>query len=81
MWQAGIRYVFGNSGTIREATNCFDYIPNNTFDINKKFAVGSRWVLDNGDIYVCTDNTSNAATWRLLTTTTGFEQNFLLMGA
>jgi hypothetical protein len=81
MWQAGIRYVFGNSGTIREATNCFDYIPNNTFDINKRFAVGSRWVLDNGDIYVCTDNTSNAATWRLLTTTTGFEQNFLLMGA
>ena len=63
MWQAGIRYVFGNSGTIREATNCFDYIPDSSFDVNKRFAVGSRWVLDNGDIYICTDNTSNAATW------------------
>lgn len=63
MWQAGIRYVFGNSGTIREATNCFNYIPDNTFDVNKRFAVGSRWVLDNGDTYICTDNTSNAATW------------------
>jgi hypothetical protein len=63
MWQAGIRYVFGNSGTIREATNCFDYIPDSSFDVNKRFAVGSRWVLDNGDVYTCTDNTSNAATW------------------
>lgn len=80
MWQAGIRYVFGNSGTIREATNCFNYIPDNTFDVNKRFAVGSRWVLDNGDTYICTDNTSNAATWNLLTRSTGFEQNFLLMG-
>ena len=65
MWQAGIRYVFSNSGTIREATNCFNYIPDNTFDVNKRFAVGSRWVLDDGTTYICTDNTSNAATWEL----------------
>ena len=39
MWQAGIRYVFGNSGTIREATNCFNYIPDSTFDVNKRLDI------------------------------------------
>ena len=49
-------------------------------DIDKGFVVGSRWILDNGDTYICTNNTNAAATWSLLTTNTGFEQNFLLMG-
>lgn len=65
MWQAGIRYTFDLGGNIREATNCFNYIPDSTFDSNKRFIVGSRWVLDNGDTYVCTDNTINNATWEL----------------
>jgi len=68
MWQAGIRYVFGNSGTIREATNCFNYIPDSTFDVNKRFAVGSRWILDDGTVYICTDATPNAAIWELQVT-------------
>lgn len=65
MWQAGIRYTFDLGGNIREATNCFNYIPDSTFDLNRRFIVGSRWVLDNGDTYVCTDNTINNATWEL----------------
>jgi hypothetical protein len=65
MWQAGVRYVFGNSGSIRHATNGFTIIPDSSFDYTKNFAVGSLWTLDNGDTYVCTDNTLNAAVWEL----------------
>ena len=65
MWQAGVRYVFGNSGSIRHATNGFNIIPGSSFDYTKNFAVGSLWTLDNGDTYVCTDNTLNAAVWEL----------------
>lgn len=65
MWQAGVRYVFGNSGSIRHATNGFSIIPGSSFDYTKNFAVGSLWTLDNGDTYVCTDNTLNAAVWEL----------------
>lgn len=65
MWQAGVRYVFGNSGSIRHATNGFSIIPGSSFDYTKNFAVGSLWTLDNGDTYVCTDNSFNAAVWEL----------------
>jgi hypothetical protein len=64
-WQAGIRHVFDNSGNIRESSNCFNIIPDNTFDGTLRFKVGSRWVLDNGDVYICTDAATNAAIWDL----------------
>lgn len=64
-WQAGIRHVFDNSGFIRESSNCFNIIPDNTFDGTLRFKVGSRWVLDNGDVYVCSDAATGAAVWDL----------------
>jgi hypothetical protein len=70
MWQAGVRYVFGNSGSIRHATNGFTIIPGSSFDYTKNFAVGSLWTLDNGDTYVCTDNSLNAAVWELYSSPT-----------
>ena len=54
LWQGGIRYVFDNNGLIREATNCFSFIPDGSFNYSKRFKVGSRWILDNGDLYECT---------------------------
>lgn len=67
MWQSGIRYAFDLSGYVREATNCFNYVPNGSFDNTQRFKVGSIWTLDNGDSYECTDATTGAAVWILKT--------------
>ncbi len=65
-WQSGIRHVFDNNGFIRESSNCFNIIPDNTFDNTLRFKVDSRWVLDNGDVYVCEVATTGAAVWSLI---------------
>jgi hypothetical protein len=65
-WEAGRLYVMGDGGTtIREVSHNFTTTPAATDDTLKGFIVGSRWILDNGDLYVCTDNTSTAAVWVL----------------
>jgi hypothetical protein len=64
-WQSGINHIFDNNDFIRESSHCFNIIPDNTFDSSLRFKVGSRWVLDNGDIYVCSDNNINTAVWDL----------------
>ena len=64
MWQSGFRHVFDQSGFIRHSTNCFDVIPDETFDVTLRFAVGSLWTLDSGATYICEDNTEGAAIWR-----------------
>ena len=64
-WQAGVRYVFDNSGNIRHATNGFNIIPDSSFDYTKRFTVGSLWTLDNGDTYECQSNGLSAAVWKL----------------
>jgi hypothetical protein len=68
-WQSGIRHVFDNNGFIRESSNCFSIIPDNTFDDTLRFKVGSRWVLDNGDVYLCSDASTGAAVWGLANVT------------
>ena len=65
MWQNGFRHVFDQSGFIRNSTNCFNIVPNNSFDDTLKFAVGSFWTLDDGTTYKCIDNTTGAAVWEL----------------
>ena len=65
MWQGGIRHVFDNNGYIRNSTNCFNVVPNNSFDITLRFKVGSIWTLDDGTNYICTDATTGAAVWEL----------------
>ena len=64
-WQSGINHIFDSNGFIRESSHCFNIIPDNTFDSSLRFKVGSRWILDNGDIYVCSDNNINTAVWDL----------------
>ena len=68
MWQNGFRHVFDQSGFIRNSTNCFNIIPDASFDVTLRFAVGSFWTLDNGTTYVCTDNTEGAAVWEIYVT-------------
>lgn len=65
-WEAGSLYVMnGNGNIIREVRYTFTNTPTINDDITKGFTIGSRWVLDNGDIYVCSDDTTGAAVWNL----------------
>jgi len=67
-WEAGRLYVMQQDGfTIREVRYNFTQIPNENDDFTKGFVVGSRWVLDNGNLYNCTDSTTGAAVWELET--------------
>ena len=63
MWQNGFRHVFDQSGFIRNSTNCFDIIPDASFDNTLRFKVDSLWTLDNGTTYICSDATTGAAVW------------------
>ena len=64
-WQSGIRHVFDNNGLIRHSTNCFDVIPDSSFDNTLRFKVDSLWTLDNGTTYKCTDASTGAAVWEI----------------
>jgi len=67
-WEAGRLYVMEQNGfTIREVRYTFASIPNEFDDNTKGYVIGSRWVLDNGNLYTCTDATTNAAVWVLET--------------
>jgi hypothetical protein len=66
-WEAGSLYVMDGNGTlIREVSHKFNIIPDEFQDSSLGFYVGSRWILDNGDIYVCTDSTVDTAVWEQL---------------
>jgi len=65
-WEAGRLYVMGGDGfTIREVSHNFTTTPTITDDDDKGFVIDSRWILDNGNVYVCTDATTGAAVWEL----------------
>jgi hypothetical protein len=65
-WESGSLYVMDGNGThIRHTLYNFASVPSITEDINKGFLVGTRWSLDNGNVYVCTDNSIGAAVWVL----------------
>jgi hypothetical protein len=66
-WEAGSQYVMDGNGTlIREVNHKFNIIPDANNDSTEGFYVGSRWILDNGDIYVCTDSTATSAVWQIV---------------
>ena len=65
-WEAGRLYVMEENGiTIREVSYNFAFTPTATDDNTKGFVIGSRWILDDGDVYVCTDATTATAVWEL----------------
>ena len=67
-WEAGRQYIMQQDGfTIREVSNNFTITPSATDDSTKGFSIDSRWILDNGDVYVCTDATEDNAVWVLQT--------------
>lgn len=65
-WEAGRLYVMGDGGvTIREVSHNFTTTPTFYDDITKGFVIGSRWLLDDGTLYICTDATDDTAVWEL----------------
>jgi hypothetical protein len=74
-WEAGRLYVMEQDGfTIRQVLFQFNVAPSINDDDTKGYAVGSRWTLDNGIIYICNDNTTGAAVWNQVTTTIDYTE-------
>lgn len=69
-WEAGRLYIMNDGGTIiREVSHNLTYTPTATDDVTKGFVQNTRWILDNGDLYVCSDPTEGAAVWNFITGT------------
>ena len=65
-WEAGRLYVMdGNGIYIRWSLYNFNITPTITDDVTLGYLTGSRWSLDDGTTYVCTDNTTGAAVWEI----------------
>ena len=63
-WEAGRLYVMDGNGTyIRHSLYNFTTAPTVNEDGTKGYLPGSRWSLDDGTIYICTDSTTGAAIW------------------
>jgi hypothetical protein len=63
-WEAGRQYIMdGNGLYIRHSLYNFTITPTVNDDVTLGYLPGSRWSLDNGDTYVCTDETTGAAVW------------------
>jgi hypothetical protein len=70
-WEAGRLYIMNDGGTtIREVSHNFTNVPTATDDVTKGFVQNTRWILDNGDVYLCTDPTEDAAVWEVVNTGT-----------
>ena len=66
-WEAGRLYYMEQDGfTIRDVTHNFTFIPQVTDDSTKGFVAGSRWSLDDGTVYLCSDATIGAAVWAVV---------------
>jgi len=67
-WEAGRQYVMQQDGfTIREVSHNFTVTPTVNDDDTKGFVQDSRWILDDGTVYVCSDATTGAAVWGAIT--------------
>jgi len=65
-WVAGrmiLRKV--NTNQIAKLISIDETSPTATDDVSKGFLQGSRWEIDNGTVYICTDATEEAAVWNL----------------
>ena len=65
-WESGSLYIMNGDGTqIREVRYTFGATPSLSDDVTKGFTIGSRWVLDNGNLYTCSDTATSSAVWNL----------------
>jgi hypothetical protein len=65
-WEAGRLYVMdGNGIYIRWSLYNFTITPTVNDDVSLGYLPGSRWTLDDGSVYLCTNSTLGAAVWVL----------------
>ena len=65
-WEGGVLYVMSSSGnTIRWSLYNFSNTPAVTDDNTTGYQIGSRWTLDDGTVYVCSDASTGAAVWAI----------------
>ena len=65
-WEAGRLYAMEQDGfSIREVSHNFNITPTVNDDDTLGYFVGSRWILDDGTVYVCSDASTGAAVWAL----------------
>jgi len=64
-WEAGRLYTMQQDGvTIRSVQHCMS-APTSADDNTKGFVNGTRWVMDSGKTYVCTNDGTGNADWEL----------------
>lgn len=87
-WEAGRLYTMQQDGfTIRSVEHCIT-TPTPSDNSTKGFVIGSRWVTDDGKVYVCVNSNQNTSEWSqivsdvqnftLTKTTTSLSQTYLL---
>ena len=80
-WESGSLYIMNGDGTqIREVRYTFGATPSTSDDVTKGFTIGSRWVLDNGDLYSCSDTATASAVWNLEAVGVGNLEQTLVVG-
>ena len=80
-WESGSLYIMNGDGTeIREVRYTFGATPSTSDDVTKGFTIGSRWVLDNGNLYTCSDTSTASAVWDLEATGVGNLEQTLTIG-
>jgi hypothetical protein len=63
-WEDGVRYLYEISGTIVYAESMNDVIPDENYDVDFNYAIGSRFKnLVTGIEYLCTSALDEAAVW------------------
>jgi hypothetical protein len=63
-WEDGVRYLYEISGTIVYAESMNDVIPEENYDVDFNYAIGSRFKnLVTGIEYLCTSAVNGAAVW------------------
>lgn len=80
-WEGGVLYVMGSSGnTIRWSLYNFSNTPAVTDDNTKGYQINSRWTLDDGSVYLCSDASTGAAVWTLQSSSVATLAQVLIAG-
>jgi hypothetical protein len=67
-WKDGFLYIYDQSNQIRTVYYGRDLIPNVNYDSSQGYIVGSIYVQDNGNSYICIDNSVGTAVWEIWNT-------------
>jgi hypothetical protein len=67
-WKDGFLYIYDQSNQIRTVYYGRDLIPGVNYDSSQGYIVGSVYVQDNGNSYICNDNSVGSAVWEIWNT-------------